>query len=113
MASPAQQIVQSQQLGAAAGLLYTSPSLVWTQITALTVSNPTPSPHVVSLWIVPNGSSAGSNTVSTPPRAILAGGTYNGSNESGMILGPGDALWGAADAINSLTIMAAGLLIVS
>jgi hypothetical protein len=113
MASPVQQIIETQQLGSSAGLLYTSPSNVWTQIIALTAVNTDTATRTITLYIVPSGGSAGAPTESTPPRALLAGGGYNGQNEYGMVLNPGDAIWGVADTAAKVNVFASGLLNVS
>ena len=59
---------------------------------------------------MPSGGSAGTGNTSTPDKAILAGGSYNGQNEYGQVLNPGDALWGLADAGSVLNVFASGLL---
>lgn len=110
MASPLQQIVKSVALTGTAALLYTSPAGVWTQIVALTATNIDASSHTITLNIVPSGGSAGTGNVTTPALGLLAGTSYNGRNECGQILGPGDALWGAADAPSVVNVFASGLL---
>jgi hypothetical protein len=110
MASPLQQIVSSVLLDGSPTELYVSPSGVWTQIVALTATNATFSPHTVTLNIVPLGSAAGSGNASTQTLGLLPSGSYNGQNEYGQILNPGDSLWGAADAAGVVTVFASGLL---
>lgn len=109
MASQIAQIVETRQLAGSAALLYSSPSLISTQITALTAANTDSAPHAITLYIVPAGGSAAKATITTPARVIPAGGTYNGQNEYGQVLGPGDALWGFADTASQVNILASGI----
>lgn len=110
MASPLQQIVPSTQLAGSAGLLYTSPPGFDTQIVALNAVNVDTSTHTITLYIVPFGEQPGAATTTTSANGLLAGQNYNGQNEYGMVLGPGDALWGQADTPSVITIAVSGLV---
>ena len=110
MASPLQQIVPTQQLTGAATMLYTSASGFYTQIVALNAVNVDTGSHVITLYIVPNGSTADVTTVTTNGYPLLPNENYNGSNEYGLVLGPNDALWGLADTGGVVNIAVSGLL---
>lgn len=110
MPSPIQQIIPSVQLPSSAAALYTSTGL-WTQILALRCVNTDASVRTISLYVVPSGGSASAATASTLSFALLAnGGGYNGANEYGLVLNPGDAIWGVADLAAKVNIMASGLV---
>lgn len=110
MTSPVQQIVTTQQLTAVAAALYTSPTAEWTQIVALGVLNTDTLSHQVTIYIVPSGGMVATATLTTSGYNIVAKGNYNGQNEFGMVLNPGDTLWAFADTGSVLNIFAAGLI---
>lgn len=110
MASPVQEIVSSVQLSATSALLYQAPPGVWVQIMALRASNADTSIHTVTFNVVPSGGSVGVANQTTPPLAVLPGSVYPGTNEYGLVLNPGDALWGNADTAAVVNCFASGLL---
>lgn len=109
MTSPVKQIIENQQLTGSAAMLYTSPAGVWTQITSLGAVNVDTAVHSVTIYIVPNGGTAGAATLSTSAFALLPGQNYNGQNEYGMVLNPSDAIWALADSPAVVNIQASGL----
>lgn len=112
MASPVQQIITTQSLPAAEAALYTSSALgVYTQVTALNCCNTDTGAHAVTIALVPSGQSYGNATITTKARAILPGENYNGANEYGMVLNPGDSLVAFADSANVVNIFASGLVL--
>jgi hypothetical protein len=112
MASPVLQIIETQELGASPAQLYISDA-VSTQIMALNCVNTDVGTHQVTIYLVPEGSAAGTSTISTQARAILAGSNYNGANEYGQVLNPGDSIWAFADTGGKVNIMASGLVTTS
>lgn len=110
MTSPVQQIIPTQRLTNSAAAYYTSPAGVWTQITALGCVNTDTSVRAITIYLVPTGGSAASATITTSARSVLIGDNYNGQNEYGMVLNPGDALWAFASTTNVVNIFASGLL---
>lgn len=105
------QIINSVQLGNAAALLYTSPSVgVWTQIMKLTCTNSDTAVHAVTIYLVPSGGSHGAANVIVSAKPILAGDSYNDPNTYGLVLNPGDALWGFADTAAQVNVFASGQL---
>lgn len=107
--SPVQPII-NQQLGGSAAALYTAPVGTWVQILKLTVTNVDTGSHNITLAIVPSGGSYGTAFITTDALVLLAGNSYLGNNEYGLILAPGDALYGFADTGAKVNIFASGLL---
>lgn len=107
--SPVQPIV-NQQLANAAAALYTAPAGTWVQILSLKATNIDSGSHNITLAIVPNGSSYGTAFITTKALVLLAGNSYPGYNEYGLVLAPGDALYGFADTASDVNIFASGLL---
>ena len=110
MTSPVQQIIAMQQLTGSAAVLYASPSGVWTQIISLGAINADTAVHSVTIYVVPNGGFAAASTATTLAFTLLPGQNYNGQNEYGMVLNPGDAIWALADTTSVVNILASGLL---
>jgi hypothetical protein len=109
--SPAQPIVAAgTQLGGSEAVLYTAPTGFWVQIMALRAVNVDTGNHTVSLGIVPSGGSYSVANLTTDALALLAGNSYLGYNEYGLVLAPGDSLVGFADTGAKVNILASGLL---
>lgn len=109
MASPIQEIV-SGQLSNSAVALFTSPAGTWTQIIKLTCTNSDSASHNVTFHVVPSGGTALAANKTTIAKAILPGDTWNSPNEYGLVLNPGDALYGLADASAMVNVFASGIL---
>jgi hypothetical protein len=107
--SPVQPIV-NQQLGGSAAALYTAPTGTWVQILSLKVTNVDTGSHNITLAIVPATDSYGTAFITTDALVLLAGNTYLGYNEYGLVLAPGDTLYGFADSGAKVNIFASGLL---
>jgi hypothetical protein len=110
MASPIRQIAAGQ-LGSSASLLYTSATGTWTQIAKVTCTNTDTATHVVTFHIVPTGGSALFSNKSTITQGILPAQTWNSPNEYGLVLDPGDTIWGFADQAALVNYFIAGLLL--
>lgn len=110
MASPIRQLAASQLTNAAV-LLYISPTGVWTQITKLTCTNVDTAVHLVTFNVVPNGGSPVASNETTLQQAILPSQTWNSPNEYGMVLNPGDMIYGLADNGAVVNYFIAGLLL--
>lgn len=110
MASAIQGIVNTQLPASVGVLLYQSPSQTWTQIQKLLCVNTDAASHTVTLYIVKSGNSVGAASLTTPAQAILPQKTFNSPNEYGLILNPGDALWGFADLGAVVNIQVSGAL---
>lgn len=107
--SPIQEII-SGQLATGATLLYTASS-VWVQITKLTVVNNDSSNRTVTFHLVPSGGAAANANRTTIAWPILAGDTWNSPNEYGLVLNPGDSLWGLADAGAMVSVFGSAILL--
>ena len=110
MASPIRQLAAGQ-LGNAAVSLYVSATGTWTQIAKVTCTNTDTATHVVTFHIVPASGSATASNKSTITQGILPGQTWNSPNEYGLVLNPGDALYGFADTASEVNYFVAGLLL--
>lgn len=112
MTSPVQPLVRTQLTNASAAL-YTSGVGIWTQIVKLVCVNIDTVSHTVTFHIVPSGGSSSTANVSTSAQGILAGQSWNSPNEYGLVLAPGDALFGLADTGAVVNVFAAGILVTS
>lgn len=81
-------------LSAAGEQLYFAQPATWVLITKVTFFNSDANvSHNVSLQIF----SQGVGYTVTRARPVLGGDTWNSPNEYGLVLNPGDSLWGFAD----------------
>jgi len=96
------------QLSNSSAALYTSPTGVWTQLTKVLAVNTDTSAHTVTFHIVPNGGSSATANISTNAQAVLAGQAWNDPNEYGLVLAPGDAIYGNADTGSQVNVFIAG-----
>lgn len=110
MASPITAIIEGQFLSGAAALLYVSPTGVYSQIVKLSCVNSDSASHVVTIYLVPAGGTAGNANVVTNAQPILPKQTFNSPNEYAHVLNPGDAIWGFADVAGKVNIRASALL---
>lgn len=106
--SPSLEIVVAQQLGGSAAVLFTSSAGTWTRIEKVTLVNTDSASHQVTLYLVPSGGSAATNTLITMTQAISPGQSLNDVNVPGHYLNPGDALWGYADTGAKVNVMVGG-----
>jgi len=111
--SPVQQIINSIQLANATASLYQAPIGTWVQILSLKATNVDTVVHTVTFQIVPSSGTGTAANTSTKTLAILPGNTYLGNNEYGLVLNPGDSIWGFADTAAVVNCFASGLLTLS
>lgn len=110
MAVQPTQIVESQQLPGSAAALYTAPASTRAQITKLVVVNPTGGSATYTLYMVPASGAIGASTTLTSAQAVAAGQSVVDPNVPGLVLMPGDALWGVASGATTLTIAASAVV---
>lgn len=108
MASPIQALFNGQ-LSTAALLLYSSGTGVWTQISKLLCVNTDTVGRTVTFYVVPSGGSAGTANITTNAQGILNGDSFNSPNEVGLVLNPGDGIYGLASAGNVVNCLIAGV----
>ena len=90
-------------LGTGATTILTCPALTYAKVDSISVNNPTAGSLLLTLYVVPAGSSAGATNelASTVNFATLVNsGTVNGATDVlplGMVLGPGDTIQGKGD----------------
>lgn len=109
MASPLLGLVNAQ-LASSAAALYSSPASTWTQLLKLVCTNTDSVSRTVTFHIVPTGGSATTANKTTIARAVAAGATWNSANEYGLVLNPGDALWGFASTAAVVNVFVSGLV---
>lgn len=97
------------QLGNAAAALYTSPAGTWTQLTKLLLVNTDTVTRSVTFNLVPSGGSAITANITTKAQAVRSGQSWNSPNEYGLILAPGDALYGFADSATEVNAFLEGV----
>lgn len=113
MPSPITPIVNTQLPATTGVLLYTSPTGTWTQILKVLCVNTDSSVHAVTLYLVPSGGSIGTPFITTDAQAVLPAQSFNSPNEYGLVLGPGDKLFGFADTASVVNLFVSGLLATS
>jgi hypothetical protein len=110
MASNVQALVNTQ-LSTSATAFYSSPTGTWTQLTKVLLVNTDTTSHSVTVYVVPNGNSAGTAYITTAAQALLAGQSFNSPNEYGLVLNPGDFIAAFATVGAVVNFMVAGLLL--
>ena len=76
MAVNRKQLIEPQALTATVATVYTVPALFTTQLSAVTVSNPTAGAVALDLHIVPSGGSADATNKVIPAKTLAANETY-------------------------------------
>ena len=109
MASSALQPIINLQLANSEAALFTAPTGYWVQIVKLLATNNDTASHQLTLAVVPSGHSYASAYITTPALSLLSGNTYLGYNEYGLVLAPGDAIYGFADTGAKVSVFATGL----
>lgn len=112
VSSPIQSLLIGQ-LSSGAILLYTSGTGVWTQIGKLSCVNTDTVSRTVTFYITPAGGSPAAPFISTDAQGILPGGTFNSPNEVGLVLNPGQSIWGLASGAAVVNCFLSGILTVS
>lgn len=104
------QLISPQQLTNATATYYTSTNLI-TRIDKLSITNTTAGAVTATIYLVPDGGSAGNSTTVTSAKSIQAGETWNCPDVVGQVLNIGGTIQAVASANTSLTISAAGVTI--
>ena len=112
MSSPILQLANTQ-LPTGAALLYASPTGVWTELIKVLLVNTDTAAHTATLYVVPRGAAAATANLTTDGQAILAGQSWPSPNEPGLVLNPGDAIWGLADTGAKVNCLVSGVLTTS
>ena len=101
-------MVEGAVLGNAAATYYTSPAGVKTLIKNLTLTNPTGTDQIVTVYLVPAGGGANAASTLTYQKTVSAGKTVQLTEAINHVLEPGDNIQALASAGASITIMASG-----
>lgn len=102
------QLNAGAQLTTSAATYYTAPTNTYTTISACSLCNSTATARYATVYLVPNGGSAGVTNIVLSQRVIAAGETYNVSAVIGQTIPPGATLQALAEANTAITIVASG-----
>lgn len=106
-------IIEGVALTTSAVSLYTSASSTKTLIKNLTLTNTSAAVVKVTIYLVPNGGSAGAASTITYQKNIAPGETYIAAPLINHVLEALDSIQALADTATSVTLMASGLQIVT
>ena len=101
-------LVDGSQLTASAATYYTVPANTLTTVSACTLTNTTGGAITATLYLVPNGGSAGVTNCILSARTIAAGESFNVGSAIGQTLAAGGTLQGLAGSATSITLVASG-----
>lgn len=101
-------LLKSEYAPNATTTVYTSPASVYTRIDKVTVTNATAGAQTITIYVVPNGGTAGGSNTTTSAQSVLPGQTWNSPNEPGLYLNPGDFIAVIASAASALSIVIGG-----
>lgn len=97
------------QPGTSAQTLYTVPSTIeGTIIDKFTVTNPTGGAVAITVYLVPNGGTAGNDNKIISAESISAAACRNFTELQNHILGPGFSIQAFAGSVDSLTVIGSG-----
>lgn len=102
------QLSAGAQLTTSVATYYTVPANTITTISACTLTNSTGTARTVTMYLVPNGGSAGVTNIILSARTIAAGESYNVSAAIGQTIPAGATIQALADANTALTLVASG-----
>ena len=101
------QLFAPAQLTGSAVTYYTSTNIL-TRIDKLTFCNQDTGAHQVTVYLVPNGGTAGPTNLITKAYSIGAGATWSDPNSIGQMLGQGGTLQMFADTAADVTVFGSG-----
>ena len=102
------QLNAGAQLTTSAASYYTVPANTITTISACSLCNSTATARYVTVYLVPNGGTAGVSNVVLSQRVIAAGETYNVSAVIGQTIPAGASIQALAEAASAITLVASG-----
>lgn len=102
------QLCAGAQLTNAAATYYTAPANTVTTISAMTLTNTTGTARTATVYLVPNGGTAGATNCILSARTIAAGEAYNVVQAVGQSIPAGATLQALSDAGTALTLVASG-----
>lgn len=106
MAVNRKQLIAPQALTGTVATVYTVPALFTTQLSAVTVSNPTAGAVALGLHIVPSGGSVGAANKVIPAKALAANETYTCPELTAQTLPAGTTIQASG---SGLVIFASGV----
>jgi hypothetical protein len=99
-------LVDGSQLTAVAATYYTAPANTLTTISACTLTNTTAGAVTATIYLVPNGGTAGVTNCVLSARTLAAGESFNVGSAIGQTLAAGGTLQALAGAATSITLVA-------
>lgn len=102
------QLCAGAQLTASAASYYTTPDNTIGTIAACTLTNTTGTARTATVYLVPNGGTAGADNCILSARTIPAGKSYNVVEAIGQSLPAGATLQALSDAGTAVTLVASG-----
>ena len=101
-------MVDGSQLTASAATYYTAPANTFATIAACTLTNTTGGAITATLYLVPNGGTAGVTNCILSARTLAAGESFNVGSAIGQTLPAGGTLQALASATTSITLVCSG-----
>ena len=102
------QLCSGAQLTTSAASYYTVPANTYTTISACSLCNSTASAYYATIYLVPNGGTAGLSNVVLSKRVIAAGETFNASPVIGQTIPAGATIQALAESGLAITLVASG-----
>lgn len=102
------QLCAGAQLTTSAATYYTVPANTITTIAACTLTNSTGTARTATVYLVPNGGTAGVTNIILSARTIAAGESYNVAAAIGQSIPAGATIQALSDAGTAVTIVASG-----
>lgn len=103
-----QRLVSGVQLTASAATYYTAPANTLTTVSACTLTNTTAGAVTATVYLVPNGGTAGVTNIILSAKIIAAGESYNVMPAIGQTILSGGTIQALAGAATSITLVASG-----
>jgi hypothetical protein len=103
-------LTDGAQLTAVAAVYATVPDNSLLTISAMSVTNTSATPRLLTVYLVPLAGAAGVSNVVCSGRVIAPGETFNVSGAIGQTLGAGGTVQAMSDAATALTLVASGYI---
>jgi predicted phage tail protein len=101
-------IIDGAQLTTSAATYYTAPANTYCTISAFTLTNTTAGAITATVYLVPNGGTAGATNTILSAKTVAAGESFNVPSAIGQTLYNGAFIQALASAGTSITLVASG-----
>ena len=112
MTATPKKLIQGSQLTASAVSYYTAPTNTRTLVKKVTLTNNDSVAHTATIYLVPNGGTAGATNILSDAVPIASKAVYEAFEAEGHVLMTGDSIQALADTGSQVTIQASGVEIV-